>query len=285
MRSKLNVLLYVIPRVKVMPKSERKKNIMTLTESECSEEELELQDSDSKFIDCKRKSRCSKGSESSSCPSETEETGSKKRTRPVRSKARRIAANVRERKRILDYNQAFNALRLALKHDLNGKRLSKIATLRRAINRISTLSMFLHSNPVQSWSCNHTDCHVQFNEHRMGDPKESHTQEFQVTPESQQVPSESIYGGNTFQTCSSPLYSRYSPETQFYLHQTQYGSPKEESFTPSTSYYSNGNYQIGVKATCHQNHRENLIDSRSMPFSWQLSYLQGSGYQHSLPMH
>uniref|UniRef100_H3B005 BHLH domain-containing protein n=1 Tax=Latimeria chalumnae TaxID=7897 RepID=H3B005_LATCH len=75
------------------------------------------------------------------------ETGSKKRTRPVRSKARRIAANVRERKRILDYNQAFNALRLALKHDLNGKRLSKIATLRRAINRISTLSMFLHSNP------------------------------------------------------------------------------------------------------------------------------------------
>ncbi|XP_012581551.1 PREDICTED: class A basic helix-loop-helix protein 9 [Condylura cristata] len=55
--------------------------------------------------------------------------GGRKRARPVRSKARRIAANVRERKRILDYNEAFNALRRALRHDLGGKRLSKIATL------------------------------------------------------------------------------------------------------------------------------------------------------------
>ncbi|XP_064158610.1 class A basic helix-loop-helix protein 9-like [Anguilla rostrata] len=71
----------------------------------------------------------------------------KRRSRPARSKARRVAANVRERKRILDYNQAFNALRAALKHDLSGKRLSKIATLRRAINRIASLSVFLRANP------------------------------------------------------------------------------------------------------------------------------------------
>uniref|UniRef100_A0A8C9EEV7 BHLH domain-containing protein n=1 Tax=Phocoena sinus TaxID=42100 RepID=A0A8C9EEV7_PHOSS len=69
--------------------------------------------------------------------------GSRKRSRPVRSKARRMAANVRERKRILDYNEAFNALRRALRHDLAGKRLSKIATLRRAIHRISALSLVL----------------------------------------------------------------------------------------------------------------------------------------------
>ncbi|ELR61873.1 Class A basic helix-loop-helix protein 9, partial [Bos mutus] len=61
-----------------------------------------------------------------------EVAGSRKRSRPVRSKARRMAANVRERRRILDYNEAFNALRRALRHDLGGKRLSKIATLRRA---------------------------------------------------------------------------------------------------------------------------------------------------------
>lgn len=55
-----------------------------------------------------------------------EVANSRKRARPVRSKARRMAANVRERKRILDYNEAFNALRRALRHDLGGKRLSKI---------------------------------------------------------------------------------------------------------------------------------------------------------------
>ena len=57
-----------------------------------------------------------------------EVAGSRKRSRPVRSKARRMAANVRERRRILDYNEAFNALRRALRHDLGGKRLSNPLT-------------------------------------------------------------------------------------------------------------------------------------------------------------
>ncbi|EQB78277.1 hypothetical protein CB1_000765112 [Camelus ferus] len=78
-----------------------------------------------------------------------EVAGSRKRSRPVRSKARRMAANVRERKRILDYNEAFNALRRALRHDLGGKRLSKIATLRRAIHRITALS--LHREHPLAW--------------------------------------------------------------------------------------------------------------------------------------
>uniref|UniRef100_A0A8C9QJQ7 Basic helix-loop-helix family member a9 n=1 Tax=Spermophilus dauricus TaxID=99837 RepID=A0A8C9QJQ7_SPEDA len=72
---------------------------------------------------------------------EAAEAAGGKQARPVRSKARRMAANVRERKRILDYNEAFNALRRALRHDLGGKRLSKIATLRRAIHRITALSL------------------------------------------------------------------------------------------------------------------------------------------------
>ncbi|XP_034496509.1 class A basic helix-loop-helix protein 9 [Ailuropoda melanoleuca] len=87
-----------------------------------------------------------------------EAAGGRKRARPVRSKARRMAANVRERKRILDYNEAFNALRRALRHDLGGKRLSKIATLRRAIHRIAALSLprcascSPHTAPGRPWA-------------------------------------------------------------------------------------------------------------------------------------
>ncbi|XP_055982480.1 class A basic helix-loop-helix protein 9 [Sorex fumeus] len=90
-----------------------------------------------------------------------EVAGSRKRARPVRSKARRMAANVRERKRILDYNEAFNALRRALRHDLGGKRLSKIATLRRAIHRITALSLVLRASPAPRRPCEHLECHGQ----------------------------------------------------------------------------------------------------------------------------
>ncbi|KAK2502520.1 hypothetical protein MC885_006267 [Smutsia gigantea] len=90
-----------------------------------------------------------------------EVAGSRKRARPARSKARRMAANVRERKRVLDYNEAFNALRRALRHDLGGKRLSKIATLRRAIHRIAALSLVLRAGPTPRWPCGHLECHGQ----------------------------------------------------------------------------------------------------------------------------
>ncbi|XP_006891144.1 PREDICTED: class A basic helix-loop-helix protein 9 [Elephantulus edwardii] len=92
---------------------------------------------------------------------EASEASARKRARPVRSKARRMAANVRERKRILDYNEAFNALRRALRHDLGGKRLSKIATLRRAIHRITALSLVLRASPAPRWPCAHLECHGQ----------------------------------------------------------------------------------------------------------------------------
>ncbi|XP_066291908.1 neurogenic differentiation factor 1-like [Branchiostoma lanceolatum] len=67
--------------------------------------------------------------------------------RVVRPKAKRVAANVRERRRISEYNKAFNQLRVSLNHPLSGKRLSKIATLRRAINRIKALRDSLDSAP------------------------------------------------------------------------------------------------------------------------------------------
>ncbi|XP_012687777.1 class A basic helix-loop-helix protein 9 [Clupea harengus] len=95
--------------------------------------------------------------------SDLEQSRPKLQNRPVRSKARRAAANVRERKRILDYNGAFNALRLVLNHDLSGKRLSKISTLQRAINRISALSVLLSTSPPTRAveSCNPTAVHSQ----------------------------------------------------------------------------------------------------------------------------
>ncbi|XP_005327931.2 class A basic helix-loop-helix protein 9 [Ictidomys tridecemlineatus] len=92
---------------------------------------------------------------------EAGEAAGGRQARPVRSKARRMAANVRERKRILDYNEAFNALRRALRHDLGGKRLSKIATLRRAIHRITALSLVLRASPPPRWPCGHLECHSQ----------------------------------------------------------------------------------------------------------------------------
>ncbi|XP_021488370.2 class A basic helix-loop-helix protein 9 [Meriones unguiculatus] len=90
---------------------------------------------------------------------EAEEATGRKRERPARSKARRMAANVRERKRIVDYNEAFNALRRALQHAPGGKRLSKIATLRRAIRRIAALSLALRASPAPRWPCGHLECH------------------------------------------------------------------------------------------------------------------------------
>ncbi|CAL8266950.1 unnamed protein product [Merluccius merluccius] len=135
--------------------------------SEFSEEELELGALGPGDDECSDGSAKEPFQDSEGSASSLEDPGegpAKKRSRPVRSKARRVAANVRERKRIMDYNQAFNALRVALNHDLSGKRLSKIATLQRAINRISALSVFLGSNPAGAASggkvCSHRDCNT-----------------------------------------------------------------------------------------------------------------------------
>ncbi|XP_056415103.1 class A basic helix-loop-helix protein 9 [Hyla sarda] len=255
---------------------------MSLIESDFSDEEQEIEDGTNE-----RGEQSLQKLQMEESESEEEDAKPKKRTRPVRSKARRVAANVRERKRILDYNQAFNALRLVLKHDLSGKRLSKIATLKRAINRISSLSMFLHSSSEQKLACNHTDCHLQHERHRQPEINDGSPQAYVTPPQSHQdVHSEPSYGEAAhLQQSNSPYYTRHSPEAPYL--QYQYGSPIEDHSMLSSpySYYAHGGYSIGVRGTCFPYQMDNLSEHSSGPFTWQLGHLQGSSYQHSLSMH
>ncbi|XP_067166053.1 class A basic helix-loop-helix protein 9 [Apteryx mantelli] len=216
------------------------------------------------------------GQDTAACLGRTEEMKVRKRSRAVRSKARRMAANVRERKRILDYNQAFNALRLALRHDLSGKRLSKIATLRRAINRIAALSTSLHGT-AHCWPCAHAECRS-----RAGGPAPEQGARDgcpQLFPLSWEPGSADAAG---LQHCvPSPLPAGYPPATQL----PRYESPKQHRSVPSPAYYSGGGPHLGLRAACQQTHADNLRDPLAGPFPWQLGYFQRSGYQQRLPIH
>ncbi|XP_027661957.1 class A basic helix-loop-helix protein 9 [Falco biarmicus] len=213
------------------------------------------------------------GREVSTCLGDREGMKVRKRSRPVRSKARRMAANVRERKRILDYNQAFNALRLALKHDLGGKRLSKIATLRRAINRITALSLSLHGAGC-CWPCAHSECRS-----GAGVP----AQEPGVKASSPQLPwVPSSAGTASLQHCPpSPLYVGFSPERQFH----RYESPKEDRSMPSPAYCSSGTHRPGLRGACQQRYTGSLQDPLAGAVPWQVGYCQSWGHQQCLPIH
>lgn len=211
------------------------------------------------------------GREAASCLGDAEGMKVRKRSRPVRSKARRMAANVRERKRILDYNQAFNALRLALKHDLSGKRLSKIATLRRAINRITALSLSLHG-AVRCWPCTHSECHS-----RAVVP----AREVGAKATHPQLPWQPGYAGAAgSQRCPpSPLYTTFSPERQL----QRYESPKEDCSVPSPAYCSSGTHHPGLRG--QQRYTDSLRDPLAGAVPWQLGYCQSWGHQQCLPIH
>lgn len=235
----------------------------TSTESEISEDELEDcpvgQDDDCRNEHPKEPSV-------SPCPGDPEDVKVvKRRNRPVRSKARRVTANIRERKRILDYNQAFNALRTVLKHDLSGKRLSKISTLRRAINHISALSSYLRTHSTtepDSPPCTHIECYRQ---------PELNTSTFREPVENNLHHQRDIYGmhdqtvskeialhqetSNSANLCSpSPHYNHYSPNSQIHMSHGHYGHQWDDQ----CSFYYNGGpgYQHGMRVTCHQNHME-----------------------------
>ncbi|XP_028321700.1 class A basic helix-loop-helix protein 9 [Gouania willdenowi] len=272
--------------------------------SEFSEEELELgilgqgeeEQSPKAFQD-------SEGSSSG----DPEEGLTKKRNRPIRSKARRMAANVRERKRIMDYNQAFNALRVALNHDLSGKRLSKIATLQRAINRISALSVFLSStNPGKQ--CSHRECnkssvapaavgdsrleHTKVTAPRLEHPSYvpwhasiSHQLQTQQGSHVPRLPTEShVYMDNTVSSCPpSPHYPCYPVEGQLYGHGH---CSSTHDHPPSPMRYqqmSEGlGFQPGLWTTCSQGYMDTFVEpSPTLGLSWQVSYLQEQ--EHSLP--
>uniref|UniRef100_A0A8B9TR91 Basic helix-loop-helix family member a9 n=1 Tax=Anas platyrhynchos TaxID=8839 RepID=A0A8B9TR91_ANAPL len=181
---------------------------------------------------------------------EAEEMKVRKRSRPVRSKARRMAANVRERKRILDYNQAFNALRLALKHDLSGKRLSKIATLRRAISRITALSLSLHGASSAAGPA--------------------------PTPSAAGRARGTAAPGSSVLQAMGDIPPRTSSSTT--------ESPKEDRLAASPAFYPIGSHQLGLRSSCQQKHAGSQRAPLVAPLSWQLGGLQSSGYQR-LPIH
>lgn len=252
---------------------------MSLIESDYSDYEQDVEDEADEGS-----SQSVEASQRITSESELEEAKPKKRTRPVRSKARRVAANVRERKRILDYNQAFNALRLVLKHDLSGKRLSKIATLKRAINRISTLSMFLHSSPPQK-SCSHSECHFQYDGHRQPDFKDCNQQTYVMPPQTHpNVSANPAYEeASQLQKCHSPYYTGLSPEAPYL--QSSYGGTIEDNSIPGFPYHTPGGYSIGVRGIYYQNHKDTFTEPSPGSFNWQLGCFEGSSYQHSLSMH
>ncbi|XP_026717693.1 class A basic helix-loop-helix protein 9 [Athene cunicularia] len=213
------------------------------------------------------------GREAAACLGDTEGMKVRKRSRPVRSKARRMAANVRERKRILDYNQAFNALRLALKHDLGGKRLSKIATLRRAINRITALSLSLHGAGC-CWPCAHSECRS-----RAGVPAQDPGMKAS-RPQPRWEPGSS--GGAGLQRCPpSPLSAGFFPERQ--LH--RYESPREDRSGPSPAYCSSGTPHPGLRGAWQQRYTGSLQDPLAGAVPWQLGYCQSWGHHQCLPIH
>ncbi|XP_005525991.1 PREDICTED: class A basic helix-loop-helix protein 9 [Pseudopodoces humilis] len=233
-------------------------------EPDSSEEELEAGDAPQ---GCYRQGLwVSQGREADASPGDTGGMQMRKRSRPARSKARRMAANVRERKRILDYNQAFNALRLALKHDLGGKRLSKIATLRRAINRITALSLSLHG-AGRCWPCAHSECHA-----RAGVP----AQESGVKGSRPQLPWEP---GSAGTRCPpTPLWAEFSPQRQ--LH--HYESPKDHRPPPSPAGSSSGTPHPAPRG--QQRFTGSLQEPLAGAVPWQLGYCQGWGQQQCLPI-
>ncbi|XP_023868375.1 class A basic helix-loop-helix protein 9-like [Salvelinus sp. IW2-2015] len=294
---------------------------------EFSEEELELsmlgQGEDVEASDGSPKGplQDSEGSASSPPSDDTEGDQSKKRSRPVRSKARRVAANVRERKRILDYNQAFNALRVALNHNLSGKRLSKISTLQRAINRISALSVFLSSNPP-SKPCSHRECHRpagrslavgMVGTSRLDPPRVTvaHRLESQnyiscnhaslphqiqpqqgTHPQLHRLPTEThLYIDSLGSSCPpSPHYPCYPAKGQLYPSRGHCvtGNPLEQPPSPIryTQVGEGLGYQTRGWASCAQGYIDAFMESSpAMGLPWQVSHIQETaGPQHSLPL-
>ncbi|KAJ2941990.1 hypothetical protein O0L34_g748 [Tuta absoluta] len=73
--------------------------------------------------------------------------GGKKPRRRVASLAQRRAANIRERRRMFNLNEAFDKLRRKVPTFAYEKRLSRIETLRLAITYISFMCELLHGSP------------------------------------------------------------------------------------------------------------------------------------------
>ncbi|XP_026228882.1 class A basic helix-loop-helix protein 9 [Anabas testudineus] len=273
----------------------------SVASSEFSEEELELGMLGQIEDEGSPKVSFQDSESSTSSPSDPEESQTKKRNRPVRSKARRMAANVRERKRILDYNQAFNALRVALNHDLSGKRLSKIATLQRAINRISALSVFLSSHPPNK-PCSHRECnrasagpaalaasrleptrvtvpHLEHHSYIPWHTSISHQMQPQQGTHMHKLSTEPhVFMDNTVSSCPpSPHYPCYPTDGQLYVTHGHCSTAHDHPPSP-LRYPQVGEglgYQPGMWASCTQGYMDTCVESpQALGLPWQVSYLQ-----------
>ncbi|XP_065217672.1 protein Fer3 [Planococcus citri] len=89
-----------------------------------------------------------KSSSTSSTPSQ------KKTRRRVATLAQRRAANIRERRRMFNLNEAFDKLRRKVPTFAYEKRLSRIETLRLAITYISFMNELLTSNGLKHEASN-----------------------------------------------------------------------------------------------------------------------------------
>lgn len=254
---------------------------------------------------------------SAGSPSNLDQSHRKQRTRPVRSKARRAAANVRERKRILDYNQAFNALRMTLNHDLSGKRLSKIATLQRAINRISALSVFLSTSPPagaiesssptaphkQAGSLNLEvrqallDSHFDLKSYIPWPQPQMHV----VQPQPQQQPQalsnrlpmdQHLFSDSQRHTAPgacppSPHSPCYSQDSQLCMSARDCVNLNMLGWSTSPARYgcASDEYQSNVWSSCAQSCAEPYREtSLALPTSWQRNFAAEQTFQHYLPM-
>ncbi|XP_050672057.1 protein Fer3-like [Leptidea sinapis] len=81
------------------------------------------------------------------CGRSSRSSSGKKPRRRVASIAQRRAANIRERRRMFNLNEAFDKLRRKVPTFAYEKRLSRIETLRLAITYISFMCELLHGSP------------------------------------------------------------------------------------------------------------------------------------------
>uniref|UniRef100_A0A182N4H7 BHLH domain-containing protein n=1 Tax=Anopheles dirus TaxID=7168 RepID=A0A182N4H7_9DIPT len=81
-------------------------------------------------------------------PSSSSSSSAKKTRRRVASMAQRRAANIRERRRMFNLNEAFDKLRRKVPTFAYEKRLSRIETLRLAITYIGFMSELLTGTPT-----------------------------------------------------------------------------------------------------------------------------------------
>lgn len=101
-------------------------------------------------------SRATSGSNSGSSGTTTT---SKKTRRRIASIAQRRAANIRERRRMFNLNEAFDKLRRKVPTFAYEKRLSRIETLRLAITYIGFMSELMNGSPGSGSTSNGTGSH------------------------------------------------------------------------------------------------------------------------------